>query len=347
MVRVKICGVTNSADAKLCAELGAHAIGLNFHPESPRSISPFSARKIIGDLPPFVSTVGIFVNWAPEPVIVLSQALRLGFSQLHGDETPQTVAEIAKKIPVIKALRVAKGGHSPSFSKYRGVSAFLLDGVRGSEFGGTGETTDWELARQATLSQRVILAGGLTPDNVAEAITKVCPYAVDVASGVESRPGRKDHGKLRAFFQEVNRCAELPPVSARVDPFIGTWVLDPATLHYEHGRPGLRATYMVEAIPGGLQFHLEADDAEGKRINVSYGGILDGRENPVPGTNAVLALTRLNENLIESTLKRDGQIVDRWTREVLADCKTMRIIQYVNKPSGEKFRNTSFYRRTQ
>ncbi len=346
MVRVKICGITNSVDAKLCAELGAHGIGLNFHPESPRAISPFAARAIIGDLPPFVSTVGIFVNWAPEPVIVLSQALRLGFAQLHGDETPQTVGEIAKKIPVIKALRVAKVGHSPSFSKYRGVSAFLLDGVRGSEFGGTGQTTDWELARQASLSQRIILAGGLTPENVAVAITKVRPYCVDVASGVESRPGQKDHGKLRAFFQEVIRVNELPPIPSNVDPFIGTWILDPATLHYEHGRPGLRATYVVESVPGGLQFHLDADDADGKLIKITYGGALDGREKPIPGTTAVLVLTRLDENLIESILKRDGQIVDRWTREILPDRNTMRVIQYVNQPSGEKFRNTSFYRRS-
>ncbi len=346
MVRVKICGITNSADAKASAGLGAHAIGLNFHPESPRAISPFAARAIINDLPPFVSTVGVFVNWAAEPVTVLSQALRLGFAQLHGDETPQTVAEVAKKIPAIKALRVAKGGAAPSFSKYRGATAFLLDGVRGGEFGGSGQTTDWELARQAALSQRIILAGGLTPENVADAITTVRPYGIDVASGVESRPGQKDHGKLRTFFQEVKRVSELFPIRSEVDPFLGTWVLDPATLHYEHGRPGLRATYVVEAIPGGLQFHLDAEDGDHKPIKFTYGGALDGRQQPIPGTNAALALTRLNENLIESTLKRDGQIVDRWTREVLPDRKTMRIIQYVTKPNGEKFRNTSFYRRT-
>jgi phosphoribosylanthranilate isomerase len=205
MVRVKICGITNSSDAKLCAELGADAIGLNFHPESPRAISPFAARKIIQELAPFVSTVGIFVNWAPDPVIALSLALRLSFAQLHGDETPGMVAEVAKKIPVIKVFGVGEGSALPVFSKYRAASAFLLDGVRAGEFGGTGQTTDWGLARQAAISQRVILAGGLAPENVAEAIRKVRPYGVDVASGVESRAGKKDHGKLRAFFEEVKR----------------------------------------------------------------------------------------------------------------------------------------------
>jgi phosphoribosylanthranilate isomerase len=209
MVRVKICGITTPADAKLCAELGAHAIGLNFYPEGPRVISPFVARKIIQELPPFVSSVGIFVNWAPEPVIALSQALRLSFAQLHGNEAPQTVAAIANKIPVIKALRVGQGSAVPKFSKYGGVSAFLLDAARDGEFGGTGQTTNWAVARKAARSQRVILAGGLTPENVAEAIAAVRPYAVDVASGVESRRGKKDPGKLRAFLQAVKWANEV------------------------------------------------------------------------------------------------------------------------------------------
>ena len=209
MVRVKICGITNSEDAKLCAELGAHAIGLNFHPESPRSISPYAARKIIGDLPPFVSTVGVFVNWAPEPVIVLTQALRLSYAQLHGDESPQIVAETAKKVSVIKALRVGPAKTIPLFLKYHSAAALRLDGARSGEFGGTGQIFDWRIAAQAALAQRVILAGGLTSENVAEAIATVRPYAVDVASGVESCPGKKDHGKLRAFFKEVHRANQL------------------------------------------------------------------------------------------------------------------------------------------
>ncbi|MGB2626509.1 MAG: phosphoribosylanthranilate isomerase [Candidatus Acidiferrum sp.] len=203
MVRVKICGVTNSADAQLCAKLGAHAIGLNFYPESPRAISPFEADKIVRDLPPFVSTVGVFVNWAPEPVIALCQALRLNFAQLHGDESPQVVEEVARKIPVIKALRVAQRGQLPAFALYKSVSAFLLDADERGEFGGTGQTTDWQLAMKAAAAYRTVLAGGLTPFNVAEAIAAVRPYAVDVASGVEKSPGRKDAAKLRAFFAAV------------------------------------------------------------------------------------------------------------------------------------------------
>lgn len=209
MVRVKICGITNSSDANLCAELGAHAIGLNFHPESPRSISPHAARKILQDLPPFIATVGIFVNWAPEPVIVLSQALRLSFAQLHGDETPQTVLEVSRKVRVIKALRVGPATTIPLFLKYHSAAALLLDAARAGEFGGTGNTFDWQVARRAALAQRVILAGGLTPENVAAAIATVRPFAVDVASGVESSPGKKDPAKLRAFFQEVTRANQL------------------------------------------------------------------------------------------------------------------------------------------
>ncbi|HEY2145571.1 MAG TPA: phosphoribosylanthranilate isomerase, partial [Steroidobacteraceae bacterium] len=154
---------------------------------------------------PLVSSVGIFVNWAPEPVIALSQALRLSAAQLHGDETPQTVAEVAKKIPVIKALRIEKGSAPVGLPRHRAAAAFLLDGASGGQFGGTGTTTDWAQARTLAESHRIILAGGLTPENVAEAILAVRPFAVDVASGVESRPGKKDPAKLRAFFSEVAR----------------------------------------------------------------------------------------------------------------------------------------------
>jgi phosphoribosylanthranilate isomerase len=205
MVRVKICGVTTPEDACLAAELGAHAIGLNFYPESPRSISPFAARNILRELPPLISFVGIFVNWAPEPVIALSQALRLSAAQLHGDETPQTVSEVAKKIPVIKALRIEKGSARIGLPRHRAAAAFLLDAASPGQFGGTGGTTDWAQARALAESHRIILAGGLTPENVAEAILAVRPFAVDVASGVESFPGKKDPAKLRAFFSEVAR----------------------------------------------------------------------------------------------------------------------------------------------
>jgi phosphoribosylanthranilate isomerase len=203
MVRVKICGVTSSNDAQLCAELGADAIGLNFYPKSPRAVSPFYAEKIVRGLPPFVATVGVFVNWAPEPVIALCQALRLNFAQLHGDESPQIVAKIARRIPVIQVLRVVQGKRPPDFARFKSASAFLLDAAQSESYGGTGKTIDWQLASQAAISHRIVLAGGLTPGNVAQAIATVHPYAVDVASGVETGPGRKDPAKLRSFLEAV------------------------------------------------------------------------------------------------------------------------------------------------
>jgi phosphoribosylanthranilate isomerase len=209
MVRVKICGITNLADAKLATEFGADAIGLNFYSKSPRSISPFTAWKIMQQLPPFVAAVGIFVNWEAAPVIALSQALALSAAQLHGDETPEVVADVARKFTVIKALHLAKGSGRPAFFRYWAATSFLLDAARQDQYGGTGTTIEWKRAARAARSHRIILAGGLTPENVAEAIRIVRPHAVDVASGVESAPGKKDPGKLRAFFAEVARANQL------------------------------------------------------------------------------------------------------------------------------------------
>jgi phosphoribosylanthranilate isomerase len=205
MVRVKICGVTNAEDALLACELGADAIGLNFFPESPRCVTPFVAQNIVHELPPFVAAVGVFVNWKPEAVIALAKALQLAGAQLHGDETPDDVSEVAEKLQVIKALRPARGSKPGDLNRYRNAAAVLLDAAGTGKYGGSGETTDWEFAREAAKSHRVILAGGLTPENVGEAIRNVRPYAVDVASGVESKPGKKDVGKLREFFAEMAR----------------------------------------------------------------------------------------------------------------------------------------------
>jgi phosphoribosylanthranilate isomerase len=205
MVRVKICGVTSVEDALLACELGADAIGLNFFPESPRCVTPFVAGNIVHKLPPFVVAVGVFVNWKPEAVIALAKALQLAGAQLHGDEAPDDVREVAEKVQVIKALRPARGSKPADLNRYRNAAAILLDAAGTGKYGGSGETADWEFAREAAKSHRVILAGGLTPTNVAEAIRNVKPYAVDVASGVESKPGKKDAGKLREFFAQVAR----------------------------------------------------------------------------------------------------------------------------------------------
>jgi len=354
MVRVKICGVTTIEDALLTAELGANAIGLNFYGESPRCISPFTAGNISRQLPPFVSPVGVFVNWEAAPVIALAAALHLSAVQLHGDESPKLVAEIAKKISVIKAFRLGEGTALPAFSKYKQASAFLFDSAAEGQFGGTGQQTDWHRAQSAAKSHRIILAGGLTPENIAEAIRIVRPYAVDVASGVESKPGKKDPAKLRAFFAELSRANRsladtenaIHQGKAKIDPFVGRWELDPSTLDYQFGRPGRRAIYQIEQIPEGLQFHLDGDDADGKPMKFSYGGPLDGVDKPIPNSDAALALTRLGKHIIESTLKRDGKVVDRWTRELLPDGQSMRIVQHLVGPDGKKRLNTSLYRRT-
>jgi phosphoribosylanthranilate isomerase len=205
MVRVKICGITKLEDAKLAVELGAHAIGLNFYPQSPRSITPAAAAELVDRLPPFVVTAGVFVNWEAEPVVVLSRALHLSAAQLHGDETAAVADAVAEHVQVIKAMRLGQGSPAPAYAKFRSAAAFLIDAAQTGQFGGTGSLANWHLARAAAQAHRVILAGGLTPENVGEAIRVVRPYAVDVTSGVESRPGRKDLAKMRAFFDEVAR----------------------------------------------------------------------------------------------------------------------------------------------
>jgi len=205
MVRVKICGITRHEDAKLAVELGAHALGLNFYPQSPRSLTPFQAAELIRRMPPFVVWVGVFVNWDGVAIVALAKALRLAVAQLHGEESAQVVERVSRHLPVIKALRLSPGTEAADFARYRSASSFLLDTAVSGHYGGTGRTGNWHLARPAAQSHRIILAGGLTPECVGEAIRIVRPFAVDVASGVESRPGKKDPGKLRAFFDEVAR----------------------------------------------------------------------------------------------------------------------------------------------
>jgi phosphoribosylanthranilate isomerase len=202
--RVKICGITTWDAARLCIDLGASALGFNFYPPSPRAISPADAWSIIRRLPPFVEVVGVFVNWPPLVVDAMARAVRLGSVQLHGDESPAEVAELVRKRRVIKAVQVKRGFRVASLARFRAADAILLDGFARGLHGGTGNTLDWKLARAAGRFGKIILAGGLKPENIAEAIRATQPYAVDVASGVESRPGRKDPAKLRALFAVVN-----------------------------------------------------------------------------------------------------------------------------------------------
>ncbi|HEY4838469.1 MAG TPA: phosphoribosylanthranilate isomerase [Candidatus Acidoferrales bacterium] len=207
MTRVKICGITNWADAKVCVDAGASAIGLNFYAASPRSVSPAAAWGIIRRLPPFVEAIGVFVNWQPEAVSSLARALRLHGAQLHGDESASDVETLARQMTVIKAMQVKTGFRLESLKKFSAASGILLDGFRAglheSLRGGTGATVDWKLAASCTSHANIILAGGLTPANVAEAISIARPYAVDVASGVESKPGKKDARLVREFMSAV------------------------------------------------------------------------------------------------------------------------------------------------
>ena len=202
-VRVKICGVTNWADARLAVDLGVDALGFNFYAASPRSASPAAAWDVIRRLPPFVAAVGVFVDWPADVVTALAGALRLDTVQLHGHETPATARAISAKHKVIKAFGVGPAFRLTDLERFSAVSAFLLDGFKQGSHGGTGHTADWRIARKANRYGRIILAGGIKPSNVAQAIAEAQPWAVDVASGVEQRPGKKDAGALRELMREI------------------------------------------------------------------------------------------------------------------------------------------------
>ena len=205
MVRVKICGITSGADAQAAVDAGANLLGFNFYPKSPRHIEEDQAAEIRRKLPKRVKAVGIFVNWLPADVIALASSLRLDSVQLHGDEPPETVAEIAPVVPVIKAFRVEAEFPLTTLKEYDLAFAFLFDAAHTGQYGGSGWATDWDVARRASAKHRIILAGGLKVENVAAAVRIVRPYGIDVASGVESRPGKKDRGLMREFVQEVRR----------------------------------------------------------------------------------------------------------------------------------------------
>lgn len=204
MVRIKICGITNPEDARLASELGADALGFIFHPASPRRVAPEAAREIIRQLPPFVLSVGVFVDEEAELVRDLAARLGLDWVQLHGRESPEYCRSLGLR--VVKGFRIETESSLGALAEYRGaVQAFLLDTYKAGQAGGTGETFDWQLARRAQDFGAIVLAGGLTPANVARAIEVARPQAVDVASGVEAAPGKKDPEKLRDFFAAVRR----------------------------------------------------------------------------------------------------------------------------------------------
>jgi len=207
--RIKMCGTTNLEDALAAVEAGVDALGFIFYEKSLRNIDPEAARIIIEQLPPFVDTVGVFVDRDREEVEEIIRYCRFGYAQLHGQESPKYCERLARFVApcqVIKALRVGKYLKAGDVSPYNEhVKGFLLDTYQKDMVGGTGQCFDWTLIEQLDLQKTCILAGGLDADNVTGAIKAVQPYAVDVNSGVETTPGIKDHDKIRAFVSRVRQ----------------------------------------------------------------------------------------------------------------------------------------------
>lgn len=200
MVRVKICGITNRDDALYAVEAGADALGFVFHTVSPRNIPPEKAAAIIESLPPLVQAVGLFVNAGIDFVNGTCDLCRLDIVQLHGDEPPDFCDLVTRR--VMKVFRIKNITSLDTMKDYR-VAGYLLDAWSPGVYGGTGMTFNWEVAEIAKRYGPIILAGGLTPDNVRQAVERVEPYGVDVSSGVESSPGKKDPAKVQAFIRHA------------------------------------------------------------------------------------------------------------------------------------------------
>lgn len=200
-MKVKICGITNVEDAEVAVQAGVDALGFVMYRKSPRFVDPAVARAIIAGLPPFVLAVGVFVNEQVEKVRVLVDECGFALAQLHGNESALYCQSLGR--PVLKALRLKDRGTFLALGEFQGranVRGFLIDAFSDQAYGGTGQTVDWTLAQEAARSTPIILAGGLTPTNVAEAISHVRPYGVDVSSGVEQSPGKKCPDKVKAFI---------------------------------------------------------------------------------------------------------------------------------------------------
>lgn len=212
MVKVKICGITNLDDALACVDAGANAIGFVFA-KSPRKVEPDTVKKIVFNLPPFIVKVGVFVNEVPSLICKIARDCLLNVIQLHGEEIPEFCKEISLNFPVIKSIRIRNINDTKILFAYKDfASAFLLDtfieGKKGQlpAYGGSGKTFNWDFCKDVKeFKKPIILSGGLNQTNVREAILKVRPYAVDVSSGVERSPGKKDHKKLKEFIKIVHQ----------------------------------------------------------------------------------------------------------------------------------------------
>jgi phosphoribosylanthranilate isomerase len=212
MVKVKICGITNWSDARRAVEAGADFLGFNFYPKSSRYIPPAAARRIVQRLPEGVASVGVFVN-EPEPeMLAIARRVGLDYVQLHGDETAEVVSRMRRSFRVIKAVRVRDSFHASQLAMFKRASSILLDGFDAHLCGGSGKSFNWKLAKSAGRKRQIFLAGGLTPENAAEAVSAARPFAIDVCSGVESRPGKKDAARMRALVAAVRPASTPRPL---------------------------------------------------------------------------------------------------------------------------------------
>ncbi len=204
MLKIKICGITNPEDALAAVECGANAIGFVFQSKSPRAVTPDKAKDIVSQMPPFVITVGVFVDEDKKEIERIAGHVGLNVIQLHGSEPPEA-CQLCRK--VIKAIRVKDLTDLELLKKYK-VSAFLLDTYDPHTIGGTGQIFNWDIAVEAKKFGKIILAGGLNPNNVERAIKWVHPYGIDVATGVEgSKKGKKDHRKLKLFIERARKAS--------------------------------------------------------------------------------------------------------------------------------------------
>lgn len=207
-MRIKLCGITSLDDARRCVDAGADALGFIFVPDTPRHVTAETAARIIEALPPFVTPVGVFWDHPAGQVKAIAEECRLGALQFHGDEAPEDLLE--HRLPLIKTLKVAGAADLARMPEYR-VAAFLLDSPARWSEGAARPPIPWDVAAVAARRHPVLLSAGLTPDNVALAVRRVRPYGVDVNSGVEARPGRKDPAKVRRFVAEARAAAAEQP----------------------------------------------------------------------------------------------------------------------------------------
>ncbi len=203
MARIKICGITNQKDALSAAALGAWALGFIFYKKSPRAVEPKIVKKIIGSLPKNILTVGVFVDESQDEIVKIAEYCCFKAIQFHGDETPLFCKKF-KGYQTIKAFRVKSQKDLTKISKYK-TDYYLFDAFQKGVKGGTGKTFDWELLKQQKISnQKIILSGGLNPDNIKSAVDAVSAYAYDVSSGVEKRPGKKCQRVMKVLFKKIN-----------------------------------------------------------------------------------------------------------------------------------------------